>query len=268
MVSVNDFKKNGVVKGTTGIFKGVVLKENKEQKVEIWNGYKVYTVEACDVDQIVCEHLKKNEKEETRTFVLPTKFVNVTVKLPIGHGRWFLKLARSKIMQFLISNDLATTDHKLHGMTKKYLIVSQLNYSTPYWIYVVLSRVTSLDGLFLLQPIKEDYNPQPSKLLKKEWKNQWDKEIELILFLHKSGKFLEEVDVHDLALKLNHGNVQSDKCNTSSIYSNTSRTKISRKYTSFSPSGLNQLLGLRNKFHRVHLEECQCGGDLMKLKQT
>ena len=59
MVSVNDFKKNGVVKGTTGKFKGVVLKENKERKVEIWNGYKVYTVEASDVDQIVCEHAKK-----------------------------------------------------------------------------------------------------------------------------------------------------------------------------------------------------------------
>jgi hypothetical protein len=56
MVSVNDFKKNGAVKGTTGKFKGVVLKENKERKVEIWNEYKVYTVEACDVDQIVCEH--------------------------------------------------------------------------------------------------------------------------------------------------------------------------------------------------------------------
>ncbi len=70
MVSVNDFKKNGVVKGTTGKFKGVVLKENKERKVEIWNGYKVYTVEASDVDQIVCEHAKKNEKEESRTFVL------------------------------------------------------------------------------------------------------------------------------------------------------------------------------------------------------
>ena len=150
MVSVNDFKKNGVVKGTTGKFKGVVLKENKERKVEIWNGYKVYTVEASDVDQIVCEHAKKNEKEESRTFVLPIKSFEVTVKFPIGHGRRFLKLSRSKIMQFPINNDLATTGHKLQGMTKQYLIVSQLNYSTPNWIYVVLSRVTSLDGLFLL----------------------------------------------------------------------------------------------------------------------
>jgi hypothetical protein len=53
-------------------------------------------------------------------------------------------------------------------MTKQYLIVLQLNYSTPNWMYVVLSRVTSLNGLFLLQPIIEDFNPQPSKLLKEE----------------------------------------------------------------------------------------------------
>jgi hypothetical protein len=56
--------------------------------VEIWNGYKVYTVEACDVDQIVFEHSKKNEKKETRTFVLPTKSFDVTIKFPIGQGRY------------------------------------------------------------------------------------------------------------------------------------------------------------------------------------
>jgi hypothetical protein len=119
-------------------------------------------------------------------------------------------------------------------MTKQYLIVSQLNYSTPNWIYSVLSRVTSLDGLFLLQPIKENYYPQPSKLLRDEWKNQWEKEIELLLFIQQSRNFSKDVNVHDVALKLNLGNAQSDKCNTSSTYSNTSRTRISRKYTSFS----------------------------------
>ena len=78
-------------------------------------------------------NIQKNEKEETRTFVLPTKSFDVTVKFPNGHGRRFLKLARSKIMQFPINNDLTTTGHKLQGMTKQYLIVSQLNYSTPNW---------------------------------------------------------------------------------------------------------------------------------------
>jgi hypothetical protein len=80
---------------------------------------------------------------------------------------------------------------------------------------VVLSSVTSLDGLFLLQPIKENYNPQPSKLLRDEWKNQREKEIKLLLFLQKSKNFPKDVNVHDVALKLNHGNAQSDKCNNS-----------------------------------------------------
>ena len=46
-----------------------------------------------------------------------------------------------------------------------------------------------------------------------EWKNQQEKEIELLLFLQKSRNFPEDVNVHDVALKLNHGNAQSDKCN-------------------------------------------------------
>jgi hypothetical protein len=66
-------------------------------------------------------------------------------------------------MQFPINNYLATTGHKLQGITKQYLIVSQLNYSTPNWIYVVLSRVTSLDSLFLLQPIVRIYSPCMSR---------------------------------------------------------------------------------------------------------
>jgi hypothetical protein len=57
-------------------------------------------------------------------------------------------------------------------MTKKNLIVSHSNYSTPNWIYVVLSRVTTLEGLLLLQPIKADYNPKPTNLLRREWKKQ------------------------------------------------------------------------------------------------
>jgi hypothetical protein len=40
----------------------------------------ICTVEACDVDQIVCEQSKKYEKEESRTFILPIISFDVTVK--------------------------------------------------------------------------------------------------------------------------------------------------------------------------------------------
>jgi hypothetical protein len=69
MVSTNDNKNLGAVKGKTAKFLGVKLKRGP--KVEIWNGYKVHTVEANDVQFILCEHTKKNENEPSRTFKLP-----------------------------------------------------------------------------------------------------------------------------------------------------------------------------------------------------
>ena len=170
-------KKNKVVKGTTGKFKGIKLKENKSFKVEIWNGFKVFTVEAADVDYIVCEHSKANDNEVPRIFHLPTRSFEVSIKFPFG-GNKFFKLSKCIINQFPINNDLATTGHKLQGKTKKFLVVSELNYGTANWIYVVLSRVTTLSGLFLLQPLRKNYNPKPLKLLQIEWKFQRNMENE------------------------------------------------------------------------------------------
>jgi len=51
MVSTNDHKNLGAVKGTMAKFMGVKLKKDKSMKVEIWNGYKVYIVEANDVER-------------------------------------------------------------------------------------------------------------------------------------------------------------------------------------------------------------------------
>jgi hypothetical protein len=52
---------------------------------------------------------------------------------------------------------------------KEYLVVSELNHSTANWIYVVLSRFTTLSGLFYYNPLKLNFKPQPSKLLQNEW---------------------------------------------------------------------------------------------------
>ena len=80
------------------------------------------------------------------------------------------------------------------------------------------------------------------------------KEIELLLFLQTSRNFPEDVNVHDVALKLNHGNAQIDKCNTSSTHSNTSRTRISRKYTSFSATIISKNTLTTSKYDSWFLE--------------
>ena len=63
----------------------------------------------------------------------------------------------------------ATTGHKLQGMSKDKLIVLSWNYSFKNWIYVVLSRVRTLSGLYLCQPIDETRPfPVDDKLLIEE----------------------------------------------------------------------------------------------------
>ena len=54
--------------------------------------------------------------------------------------------------QLPINMNDATTGHKLQGMSKDKLIVVSWSF-IPNWIYVVLSRVRTLKGLFLLKPL-------------------------------------------------------------------------------------------------------------------
>lgn len=49
-----------------------------------------------------------------------------------------------------------TTGHKLQGMSKDGMIITKFDYSFPNWVYVVLSRVRTLDGLYLYEKLKYD----------------------------------------------------------------------------------------------------------------
>ena len=51
-----------------------------------------------------------------------------------------------------MNNNLATTGHKLQGQTKDTIVVSDLFYGSN-WMYVILSRVKTRNGLFLRNPI-------------------------------------------------------------------------------------------------------------------
>jgi hypothetical protein len=80
-----------------------------------------------------------------------------------------------KIEQFPINLSLAITGHKLQGMILDMLILCETN-MTPNWLYVLLSRVTSLKGLFLMKPLSKDMFKPISKSLKREL--EWLRELE------------------------------------------------------------------------------------------
>ena len=54
----------------------------------------------------------------------------------------------------------ATTGHKLQGKTVQSLVIAQWS-KVKNWAYVVLSRVKTLEGLFLTKPIPEDFDFSP-----------------------------------------------------------------------------------------------------------
>ena len=61
-----------------------------------------------------------------------------------------------KIEQLPVNDNIATTGHKLQGATLLNLVVKSWDYSIPNWIYVVLSRVRTMDGLVFCKKLDEN----------------------------------------------------------------------------------------------------------------
>ena len=67
--------------------------------------------------------------------------------------------------QFPINLNDATTGHKLQGMSKDVVIITSWPRGGLFknWEYVVLSRVRTLDGLYLFEPIDLEKSFKPSQ---------------------------------------------------------------------------------------------------------
>ncbi len=76
----------------------------------------------------------------------------------------------------------ATTGHKLQGMSKDVIIAASWPTKSMFrnWEYVVLSRVRTLSGLYLIKPININKSFKPSDELKRYIKNAKEKETILL----------------------------------------------------------------------------------------
>ena len=111
------------------------------------------------VDQLRCENLKHRFKLE------PQKFsTTVNVKIHPMAPQTELKC---NMYQLPINLNDATTGHKLQGMSKDVVIISSWPKGGLFknWEYVVLSRVRTVTGLYLFEPIDMDKSFKPSEEL-------------------------------------------------------------------------------------------------------
>jgi len=155
MYTENHDVSNGIANGTLCYLLKVVLHvhvtENDFSSTNV-DGYFVRTIDATKVDYLLCQIDGSN-----RTFKVKADNASCKIDFPIQliPGEKTRKIVRATVNRFPVLVNHATTGHKLQGQTKESLFISDWHYGSN-WPYIVLSRVTTLKGLFLLKPLRDD----------------------------------------------------------------------------------------------------------------
>ena len=149
MITRNIDVKNNKANGTQCKFKGLILKIGAQYRIEQINGLWVRTVSADDVESVVCSvngatiELKAEERQ---------------YKIGVPYCRPDIRIYQNiSINQFPIILNTATTGHKLQGQTVDSLLINDWQYGQN-WAYVVLSRSTTLNGIFLREELDSSKN--------------------------------------------------------------------------------------------------------------
>jgi hypothetical protein len=158
MMTHNEKVSAGLANGTQGLCMGVKLKPGETVHYRNVNGMRVKSAYASQID-----HLLWKVGDDIK-MVKPKQYGNLEAQFPVppemagSHGdSWaWVKMNATQIP--LISNSAATC-HKLQGATLDTLYVPSWHYETN-WPCVMLSRVRTLKGLFLGQPLNpnKDYS--------------------------------------------------------------------------------------------------------------
>ena len=156
MCITNEDLDQGRGNGTLCKFLRVKLREDgRERRWKNWDGKKVWTVSIDDVEWMEFEHYPTPTPTGTkgaRTFKLKPQEFTATIKIPATETL-DITLGNAKVKQIPVNSNIATTGHKLQGMSKDVLIINNWDYRCANWVYVVLSRVRTLAGLYLMKPL-------------------------------------------------------------------------------------------------------------------
>ena len=184
MLTSNEHIEQGRGNGTQARFKNIVLKENAALRSKLWDGFHINTVSVNDVKYMVCEHWEgtvdnNNNYIPPRSFRLYPEVTKVDIKMKLYGSKKKMVFKNQYIKQFGVLVNNATTGHKLQGMSKDNIIVVDWFYSAKNWVYVVLSRVRTLSGLYLFKELKMEKYFREDKKLKKHMKELADLEKKL-----------------------------------------------------------------------------------------
>ena len=161
-----------------------ILKLEEEIKEKEWD-LKVLQ-ESCDINQAkkrarttrrhavdeaisdLHEQLKKlkgilRREQQSRRFKLDPQTSSPTVSYTDHDLSTYTTSAKCRMTQIPVVLADSITGHKLQGMTLPHVIIASWGYFAKNWPYVVLSRSTTFEGLYLFQPIDMEKSFAPSR---------------------------------------------------------------------------------------------------------
>lgn len=152
---------NGIANGTCATFERAVFRPGKSAYPIQLYGKWVYAIDIEDVDYLV---LKWSDSKFKGRFKIKPESGAFRAKFPVwSENGSMTRLPQTlAIEHFPILVNYATTGHKLQGKSVNCLVVSEWS-KAENWAYVVLSRVRTLEGLYLTSPIPLDISFEPSK---------------------------------------------------------------------------------------------------------
>ncbi len=162
MVNENTDVTNGIANGTNCLFKYAKLKPGTILQPIMMHGCWVNSVSVHDV-----EYLQLEWQDSARfkgLFRVHPKKRTFVVSFPIQDNNTKLRIKTKMILeQFPVVVNFATTGHKLQGKSLFSLVIAQwAAKNIKNWAYVVISRVRTLLGLFLLERIPDDLDCTPA----------------------------------------------------------------------------------------------------------
>ncbi len=155
MMTMNADVSNGIANGTLCYLKAVLFKSHMAGVSLSTCCVDGFYVKATDVYHLICQQATTDEtfivQMEENTKVCTRNSFNdmYDLSIPFIFKPTFVSMC---VSQFPILVNHACTGHKLQGQTKHHLFMSSWSY-TKNWPNVMLSRVTSLMGLFLRKPL-------------------------------------------------------------------------------------------------------------------
>ena len=146
MFTLNEDVANGQANGSRALAKCVHMKRGEKPfKLKLDNGTTIHGMFASQVRCIELEH--ENEDIRPRRFEVKSNTWTFKCKMEATDDLEETTLALQGTAFPIISNN-CTTGHKLQGCTVDSILVNDWHYKQN-WVYVVLSRVKTMKGLYL-----------------------------------------------------------------------------------------------------------------------